>query len=571
MIPSSVSPFANHLWQSTVFAAAVWLLTLALRQNRAQVRYRLWLAASVKFLLPFSLLLRIGQQFEWQAAPSLAPPLSALMEQFSQPFGPALPTVAASVMPAPSSLLPGLLALAWLGGCLVVVSRWWVRWRPVRAAVRRASRLPVAAPVAVLSSATPLEPGIFGVFRPVLLLPEGLADRLTAAQFKAILAHEFCHVRRRDNLAAALHMVVEAAFWFHPLVWWIGGRLVEERECACDEEVLQQGSDPEVYAAGILNVCKFYLESPLPCGSGVTGADLKKRVEAIMLRRVLWTLSPARKLLLAAAGLAAVGGPIALGILHQDLAHGQSAAPLRFEVASLKPSKSVSMKGYLDVLPGGGLRMDGVTLLGLISFAYHVQETQISGGPRWADSVAYDLLAKAERPAPADTEATTVAPGTTGWERLRQRLQVLLQERFHLVIRQDSKEAPGYKLVTAPNGTRLKQSPNQAPAGTMRGLSGITGRNGTMEMLAAVLTNFLGRPVANRTGLTGTYDYKLEYAPDPGPGRGPGADAADANLPDLGRPTLFAALEEQLGLKLVTAKVPVESIVIVRAEQPSEN
>jgi beta-lactamase regulating signal transducer with metallopeptidase domain len=93
---------------------------------------------------------------------------------------------------------------------------------------------------------------------------------------------EMCHVRRRDNLTAANHMVVEAAFWFYPLVWWIRARLVEEREQACDEAVLQSGSDAEVYAEGILNVCKFYVESPLACVSGISGADLRKRVVRIM-------------------------------------------------------------------------------------------------------------------------------------------------------------------------------------------------------------------------------------------------------------------------------------------------
>ena len=102
-----------------------------------------------------------------------------------------------------------------------------------------------------------VEPGVFGIFRPVLLLPEGIAERLDQAQLEAILAHELCHIRRRDNLTAAIHMAVQATFWFHPLVWWLGARLVDERERACDEEVLRLGNKPQVYAEGILNVCKL--------------------------------------------------------------------------------------------------------------------------------------------------------------------------------------------------------------------------------------------------------------------------------------------------------------------------
>ncbi len=105
-------------------------------------------------------------------------------------------------------------------------------------------------------------------------------------------------------------------FWFNPLVWWIGARMIEERERACDEEVVRLGNEPQAYAEGILNVCKFYLESPLACVSGVTGSDLKKRIEAIMTHRMSYRLTLARKLLLAAAGMAAVAGPILGGILN---------------------------------------------------------------------------------------------------------------------------------------------------------------------------------------------------------------------------------------------------------------
>jgi len=89
-------------------------------------------------------------------------------------------------------------------------------------------------------------------------------------------------IHRRDNLAAMVHMAVEALFWFHPLVWWIGARLVDERERACDEDVVGRGTEPDVYAESILKTCQFYVESPLVCVSGVTGSDLKRRVEQIM-------------------------------------------------------------------------------------------------------------------------------------------------------------------------------------------------------------------------------------------------------------------------------------------------
>src|SRR5580704_12369692 len=326
MIPANLTWLANHLWQSTLFAAAAGLLCLALGKQRAQVRYGLWLAASLKFLAPFALLVSIGSQFHWRAAASIAQsPVPVAMEQLSQPFASsaAAPALAEA---SPESHAPAVLFGIWFCGFAAVGFAWLARWRNIRAAVRAASPVPLDLPVRALSSPAPVEPGVFGIFRPVLLLPEGILERLSPAQFEAILAHELCHIRRRDNFVAAVHMTVEAVFWFHPLVWWIGARLMEERERACDEEVLRNDAEPEVYAEGILNVCKFYLASPLRCVSGVTGSNLKKRIEEIMTRRALYSLSLGKKMLLAGAATLAIGMPIAIGIFNAPPVRAQSDA-----------------------------------------------------------------------------------------------------------------------------------------------------------------------------------------------------------------------------------------------------
>ena len=117
------------------------------------------------------------------------------------------------------------------------------------------ARLPRSVPL--LPSRSSMEPGVFGIIRPVLLWPEGIARHMDDAHLESVLAHEVCHVQRRDNLTSAIHMLVEAIFWFHPLVWWMGARLEEERERACDEEVLQLGNPPQVYAESILKTCEF--------------------------------------------------------------------------------------------------------------------------------------------------------------------------------------------------------------------------------------------------------------------------------------------------------------------------
>src|SRR6266403_2815541 len=289
----------NHLWQSTLFAAAAWLLTLLLRRNRARTRYWIWLAASVKFLIPFSLLVYAGSTLSWRIAPAIG--------QSDQPFtmkqvllAPALAIAAPAVQHA-QSYVPALLLAAWLCGFSFVVFRWWREWRRIRAALRSATPFRLDTPIKAMSSPALLEPGVFGVVRPVLLLPEGIAERLMPEQLKAIVAHELCHVRYHDNLAAAFQMLAEAVFWFHPLVWWIGKRLVDERERACDEHVLRVFGQPLAYAEGILNVCKLYVESPLACVSGVTGSNVKKRIEDIMNNRIGVRLSVTRKAALALA------------------------------------------------------------------------------------------------------------------------------------------------------------------------------------------------------------------------------------------------------------------------------
>jgi uncharacterized protein (TIGR03435 family) len=550
----TVLPFANHLWQSTLFAAAAALLAIALRGQRAETRYRLWLAASLKFLIPLAPLIDLGSRLQWHGVASAIPtPASRTIAQLGQPFAAPAATV---VSPDASSWLPAILAAIWLAGCAAAVYRCFGRWRVVRAAVRAGEPLPIAAPLPVLSSPTPLEPGIFGVLRPVLLLPAGIETRLTPEQLRAILAHEFCHARRRDNLWAAAHMAVETLFWFHPLVWWIGARLVEERERACDEDVVRRGNDPTVYASGILDVCRFYLESPLPCAPGVTGADLQERVRSILAGGRLAKLTLAHKALLASAAVAAVAAPIAIGVLQ-----AQSRPPLRFEVASIKRQKGEGMRGSMELLPGGGLRMGGATIKQLIAIAYDVRPEQLAGGPKWLDQDSYSLLAKAEKAEAATDQPVTTGPGSIAWNRLRERLRTLLAERCRLVTRVESMPASGYELVTAKGGFKLTPTSNPLPPGTSAWRGGINGRSGTMHMLATVLTMSVGRPVVDKTGLTGNYDYKLEFANNLG---GPDAPVAEGA-------SVFTALQEQLGLKLEAARVSVDTIVVERVEKPSEN
>ncbi|MGC4050159.1 MAG: M56 and DUF3738 domain-containing protein [Paludibaculum sp.] len=582
MTLAELSPAANHVWQSTLFATVAWAVAHSLRQHGPQLRYSIWLAASLKFLVPFSLLVTAGSFFHWNQAPPVSVPVAHTIRQFGQPFEPEPLMLAVTARTAPQTSPDFGLALTavWILGAVCLLIQRGVRWNRIRGAVKAAVPLNIAGPVPVLSSPARIEPGVFGILRPVLLLPNGISERLAPAELQSILAHEFCHVRRRDNLTAALHMVVGTVFWFHPLVWWIGSRLVAERENCCDAEVLSTGNEPEVYASGLLNVCRHYLESPLVCASGVTGADLLKRVEAIMMHRGVNRLSFSRKILLGMAGATAVAGPLLIGALSVPAGRAQSSSDsASFEVASIKPSDPDARGIRLGLLPGGGLRCQNVRLRQLIEFAYEVQPFQISGGPDWLNSRGFDIVAKAPQSGDAPELENLNLEQQKSLEMLvRERTRSLLAERFQLTLHRTSKEMPVYALVTVKGGAKLK------PAGSeegnrqqMRGRPGqLTAENMGLDGLANHLSRLLSRPVLDRTGLTGRFNFQLEWTPDnelEGGPRGPGkAEKASAiGAADPTGPSLFTALQEQLGLKLESTKGPGEMVVIDRAEKPSEN
>ena len=186
---------------------------------------------------------------------------------------------------------------------------------------------PHGLPVRMIKRAKQMEPGVFGVLRPVLLLPEGINERLSAAELQSVIAHERCHIRRRDNSATAIHMFVEAIFWFHPLVWWIKARLIHEQERACDEEVLTRGVDPQVYAESILKICKLYVDSPLACVAGIAGSNLKHRIENIMRCRIGLRLGFARATLLTLGAIVALVSPVVVGMVQARVARPEVQLP----------------------------------------------------------------------------------------------------------------------------------------------------------------------------------------------------------------------------------------------------
>ena len=595
-LDTSAAALANHLWQSTAVVLAAWLLTLALRRNRAAVRYWLWMAASLKFLLPFSLLIAAGAMLKPVTGFSVQrPAVTEAMEQIVEPLSRNAST--ALVPPLATSQgerWPLLLFLLWTSGALVVIARWGRGWLRIRAAVRSAAPLSFTGNIPVRSTSTLLEPGVFGIFRPVLLLPEGILNRLTQSQVNAIVAHELCHIQRRDNLLYAFHMSVETIFWFYPPVWWIGAKLIDERERACDEAVVQSGNEAETYAESIVSVCKFCIESPLACAAGVSGSDLKQRIVRIMSGGIADNLRFSRKLLLGAAGFAAIAAPTAIGVFRAGqtavLARAQDAPAgiPKFDVISIKPNKSGEMRIMFRFLPDG-VNLEGITPQMMLTEAFGVEDDRIVGAPGWARTDRFDVQAKV---APED------APKLDKLKREERfaMLQPLMEERFNLKFHHETREMPVYMLVIAKSGSKLKQDETDEPAGgttltpskgfgkMMMSPGSFEGKEVSLDLLTNMLSRQLSRTVIDKTGLTGKYDFSLHFTPEnmpprmgPGPGPGPGAPGgaspgADAPAPpDASGPDIFTAVQEQLGLKLESEKGPVDVIVIDHIDKPSEN
>src|SRR5215471_12712845 len=450
MNPDYLRPVAEHLWQSTIFAGVVGLLTVALRRNRARLRHWLWLAVSCKFLIPLSVLTALGAQLAWWT-PSASKQSSfyVVMEEVGRTLS--APAISSPLLPsqppAARGLYPAVLLIIWICGFIGIAFCWWIRWRGILTAVRSGSPVQLGIPIPARSSPTLLEPGIFGIYRPVLLLPVGIFDRLSPTQLQAVIAHELCHLRYRDNLTAAIQMFIETVFWFYPLVWWIGKRIVAEREHDCDEAVLRLGIQPQVYAEGILNVCKFYLESPLACVSGITGSNLKARIRKIMNYQASNNLDWGRKVLLSAVSFAAVAGPITFGFTcaapSQAQSQGAATSPSAFEVASVKPNKSATGRNSMDRAPGGGFTATNVTLRMLLKAAYSIHDYELPGGPGWIDSERYDIVAK--------------APPNTPNNRLAPMLQALLADRFKLAVHRETRELPVYALMVGKDGPKIHE------------------------------------------------------------------------------------------------------------------
>jgi beta-lactamase regulating signal transducer with metallopeptidase domain len=420
-----VSALLAHLWQSTLFGLVIWSISTCMRGNSAAVRHGLWLAASLKFLVPFSALYWLG------TAAGIPPPVESQPAFFLGMFEAATPVLSPvlALDPSPDGL-PAWLPVTgclWLIGAVLLAVNWVRDWRAARELARAARTLADDTDHVLVTDAV-TEPSVARVFAPVVLLPASLLAVLRPARLDAVLAHEHEHIARHDVLKSHLHRLVTTLFWFHPLVWLIGRRLEEERERACDEAVLARGHEPAEYAAGILDVCRHCAGAPTAASVSALAGNLPGRIAQILDARQPAGLGFFKAFALSFAAFLLAVVPLVAGAMDRAERHRER---VRFD-ARLLLDAAVEVRAAKE--PRGRARLvatatevnvHGSSLRELIALAYGVVPAEVMGRD-WLDQPRYDIRVR--------LPANVAEPGRFEPEALRGLVTQVLALRFNIEI-----------------------------------------------------------------------------------------------------------------------------------------
>jgi uncharacterized protein (TIGR03435 family) len=256
-----------------------------------------------------------------------------------------------------------------------------------------------------------------------------------------------------------------------------------------------------------------------------------------------------------------------------------TSSTFEFEVASIVPSSPDAPDGFMTI-PGRGPLSDrytakNITLMALLRAAYGIplgaEDTRISGGPSWLRSAKYDVEAKIDASKLEELKKLSLSQRTLTQQHM---LQTLLSDRCKLAIHRETRDLPIYTLVVAKNGSKLKPATPGEISSISFGPPGqtqsITGQARSVTSLVQTLSVTVGRPVFDKTALSDEYDFKLEWTPDDSHAQTSAVDRP-ATETDSTASSIFTAIQEQLGLKMIPGKGPVEVIVIDHVEQPSAN
>lgn len=342
-------PFlANHLWQATLLSLLAFAAAALLRKGPGRARYAIWLIASAKFVLPSAILIimvrQLGLDFSF-LLPLHSETRQGTVSQLTAPIIQWAETTLTgeATVRGHNELFCELTAI-WFAGCLAFLIVWWrhrARFRRAinvsRITARTRERdtlervrgwLKIKREVRLSISQQTIEPGVWGVWRPVVLLPERMAEELDDAELEAVIMHEMIHVAGWDNLIANLQRLLCCLLWFHPVVWLLDRLLLVERERACDEEVMRLGGASDVYASSLLKVLRFCLGWNVAGASNAAGSNLGRRIERIMSTNADTKLSVWHRITIGSIAALVIALSIAAGFLSQEGAAAQSQRPI---------------------------------------------------------------------------------------------------------------------------------------------------------------------------------------------------------------------------------------------------
>lgn len=560
----------NSLWQSAAVAGLVWLALRFLPGVNAATRYIVWwVALAVVLLLPLAPVLTRPETTRAVIHSAHAAPPNTLLPANDSP-------VMVTVRPRPSAKWPLAITLLWSVAFLYGSSRTVRSYLWLRGVKARAIASPAALPITrrkarLLMSSDVSSPMAVGFLKPAVILPESLPVELESSEFDDVVLHEAAHLARFDDWANLAARMLGAALALHPVALWILRQIEREREIACDDWVVTRTGKARAYAESLAHMYELRWLGRDPrredvLAAGIFGNSFRtaRRVELLIRggRDFSARVSVGRVALSAVALMV-----LAAASSHTPrlVAFAQEGPRPSFEIASVKPGEPDSRRFGLGSR-GTQFIVTNAPLKIMIGFAYDIQNHQILGGPKWILSDRFSI------------EARPTASGPEGARTQRLMLQSLLEERFKLRVHREIRMEDVYELVVAKGGPKLKRSAGPGADGREGifggGFGNMNATNQPVQSLVGVLSQRLGRSVIDKTGITGKYDFQLSFMPEPTPDDlalfGP-LPPDGASPVDSGLPSIFSALPDQIGLKLESAKGPVEVLVVDRAEKPEAN
>jgi uncharacterized protein (TIGR03435 family) len=554
----------HFLWQGALIACLYLMArTLFTRPESARIRYTLSCAMLAAMIMapvvtlvknrpptPASAITRIAGAFS--ARPVPGPHSGSIPFEALPTTAPVAPAVDAMTWLVAVWLIGSLvLSIRLIGGCVVAarfrsqrVTAPPLEWRNALDSLITRTRLSL--PVRLLVSGFVQTPVVVGWLKPAILLPASAVTGLAPEHIQALLAHELAHIRRHDYLVNVLQRVTETLLFYHPAVWWLSRQIDAEREACCDDIAVGLTGDTLTYVSALASLESQRPEHLAPL-LAANGGSLQHRIARLVSQ------SPAPTYGLPVAGLLTAGMLMGLAVCGL-MAQAMDARPA-FEVASLKPDKSQTGVDRIK-RTGGSWIIENVSLKRLIGMAYGVADGRdyLLKGPDWLDTENFDIAAK--------------FPPQTSDEQVLIMLQRLLDERFKLKLHREPHEFSVYALVVDKRGAKLRPVAHPGPSYRFSARGGhAVGMSVSMAQFADRLsreTVQIGRQVVDFTGLEGKFDLTLDWNPEGDRPENPGA-ASD-------RPSIFVALQQQLGLRLEPRKVSLDVTVVDAAVKvPLEN